>query len=572
MVKEIVPRHSKVADMELATNTILFELGALLLIAFIGAAIAMRAKQSAILGYIVVGILIGPFIYINIGDFTYSGLIKETEMVDILSQLGILLLLFFVGLEFSMDKIKRVKGPAIILSLVDVSISLFVGFMLAFGLGWPLVDSIFLAAVMAMSCSAVAMKTLMELGRMGKPETEYIMGMIILEEFISMIFLAVVGGLVIKINPDFSVTSLIIGMTVFFVFFAILAVFVIPRTVQYLSKMKSDEMFVLFMLGVVFLSTAFATFCGVPALIGAFFIGMVFAETKVMNRMERKIAPIRDAFVAIFFISFGMLINPSLFLPLLPVIVLAVVLLITAELLVMPFVAYLIGFNRRAAVTIGSSFSARGGESVMYASVGAQVPTATKGAELTPIAGAIMFIMSALCPFFIKKSYQIADYMAMRFPASIKYGGAVFARTVSRMVFPATLRQIRLNNGFLLLLAVLVVTLIATASTSGWEHYMAFAVALALCIVVYLMLVKKLRPEVRLIDYSNLGTLRGSDLRIARFIAQAVSLGLVMVASVCFMFPLFWPSVIVISLAYVLWFAYLMKMVHHRTCPTGKRP
>ena len=208
----------------------------------------------------------------------------------------------------------------------------------------------------------------------------------------------------------------------------------------------------------------------------------------------------------------------------------------------------------------------------MYASVGAQVPTATKGAELTPIAGAIMFIMSALCPFFIKKSYQIADYMAMRFPASIKYGGAVFARTVSRMVFPATLRQIRLNNGFLLLLAVLVVTLIATASTSGWEHYMAFAVALALCIVVYLMLVKKLRPEVRLIDYSNLGTLRGSDLRIARFIAQAVSLGLVMVASVCFMFPLFWPSVIVISLAYVLWFAYLMKMVHHRTCPTGKRP
>jgi CPA2 family monovalent cation:H+ antiporter-2 len=552
--------------MDLATNNVLFELGALLLIAFIGATIAMRAKQSAILGYIVVGILVGPFIYFKIGDFVYSGLIKETELVEILSQLGILLLLFFVGLEFSMEKIKRVKGPAIILSLVDVSICLFVGFTLAFGLGWPLVDSIFLAAVIAMSCSAVAMKTLMELGRMGKPETEYIMGMIILEEFISMIFLAVVGGLVIKINPDFSVTSLIIGMVAFFVFFALLAVFIIPRTVRYLSKMQSDEMFVLFMLGVVFLSTAFATFCGVPPLIGAFFIGMVFAETKVMNRMERKIAPIRDAFVAIFFISFGMLINPALFLPLLPVIILAVVLLITAELLVMPFVAYLIGFNRRAAVTIGASFSARGGESVMYASVGAQVPMATKGAELTPIAGAIMFIMSALCPFFIKKSYQIADCMALRFPASVKYGAAVFARTLSRMVFPATLRQIRLNNKFLLLLAVLVVVLIGTASTSGWEHYAAFAVAIALSVLVYVMLARKLRPEVRLIDYGNLGTVKGSDKRIARFIAQAVSLGLIMVASVCFMFPIFWPSVIIISLGYVLWFAYLMKLVHHRTC------
>ena len=140
---------------------------------------------------------------------------------------------------------------------------------------------------------------------------------------------------------------------------------IIPRSINYISRMKSDELFVLFMLAIVLLSAWFAELCGVPKLIGAFFIGMVFAETKIIDRMEKKISPIRDAFVAIFFVSFGMLIDPGMFIPVLPVIALAIVLILTAEMIIMPMVSYLIGFNRRASVQIGASFSARGGESVM---------------------------------------------------------------------------------------------------------------------------------------------------------------------------------------------------------------
>ena len=551
--------------MEVNSSTLLLELGAILLIAFIGSAVAYRMKQSAVLGYIIVGILIGPYMYVNIGGFVYNGLVHEMDMVSALSQLGILLLIFFVGLEFSMEKIKRVKGPAVILSFIDVGINLFVGFLLAFGLGWPLVDAIFLAAVMAMSCSAVAMKTLIELNRMSKPETEYIMGMVILEEFISMVFLAVVGGLVIKINPDFTIWNLLIGMAAFFIFFAALAAFVIPRTVRYLDRMKSDEMFVLFMLGVVFSSAAFAQYCGVPTLIGAFFIGMVFAETRVMDRMEKKIAPLRDAFVAIFFVSFGMLIDPPMFITMLPVVVVAILLILLAEMIVIPFVAYLIGFNRGASVTIGASFSARGGESVMYASVGSQLPQATKGAQLNPIAGAIMFVMSALCPFFIKNSYRIADRFAIRMPNSIKYGGAVFARTLGKLVFPASFRPFRITKKFLSVLGALLVCLIATAATDGVLHIAFFAVTIALCILVYRIMVRELRTVVRLIDFTNLGSALGSDIRLTKYIASSISLGLIMVATVCLMFPIYWPSVIVISLGYVCWFAYLMKIVYDRT-------
>jgi monovalent cation:H+ antiporter-2, CPA2 family len=556
--------------MAVDTSTLLFEFGVVMLLGFIGAAIAFKARQSAVLGYIVVGILIGPAMYIHIGGFTYTGLVQETGFISALSDIGILLLIFFVGLEFSVEKIKKVKGPAVILSLIDVGINMFVGFLLAFGLGWPLIDSIFLAAVMAMSCSAVAMKTLIELDRMSKPETEYIMGMVILEEFISMVFLTVVGGLVLNTDADFTVSGMLIGMAGFFIFFIVLALVVIPRVIGYLTKMKSDELFVIFMLAVVLLSAWFAEECGVPKLIGAFFIGMVFAETKIMDRMEKKIAPLRDAFVAIFFVSFGMLIDPSMFFPVLPVIAIAIVLMLLAEMVVMPVIAYLIGFNRRASVQIGASFSARGGESVMYASIGSQSAGATMGAELNPIAGGLTFIMSALCPFFIKRSYDIADYFAMKFPASIRYGAAVFSRTLGKLVFPSTFRPFKITWQFLGTLMAIVVGLIATASTEGLLHIVFFAFSIVMCVSVWFIMVKNMRKIVRQIDYSNLGAVLGSDEKLTKYIATSISLGLVMCASVCFMFPLLWQSVIVISLAYVCWFTYLMKVVYDSTCSDSR--
>ncbi len=294
-------------------NSLLMDIGVLLIFAFVGATLATKGKQSVILGYIVAGIVIGPFIHFSLFGITYNGLIQDQDIISAFSQIGLVLLIFFVGLEFSFDKIKRVKGPAVILSLIDVGVNMFTGIVLATALGWPLVDTIFLSAILSMSCSAVAMKTLMELGRLGNPETEYMLGMIIMEEFISMIFLTVVGGLIVRTSGSSSLVGMAIGMAMFFVFFIIMAVAVIPTTVTKLQKMESDELFVLFMLGVILLSAAFAEVCGVPPLIGAFFIGMTFAETKVMDRMEKRIAPLRDAFVAIFFVSFGMLIDPSMF-------------------------------------------------------------------------------------------------------------------------------------------------------------------------------------------------------------------------------------------------------------------
>jgi CPA2 family monovalent cation:H+ antiporter-2 len=546
-------------------STLMFEIGAMLLVAFIGTVLASKARQSAILGYIAAGIIIGPYLTFDLGGFTYSGLVQDLDLIETVSQLGLYLLIFFVGMEFSAEKIRRVKGPAVVLSIIDVGVNLFTGILLATALGWPLIDSIFLASVLAMSCSAVAMKTLMELGRLERPETEFMLGMIIMEEFISMLFLTIVGGLVIHTDSGFSLEGMILGLVVFFAFSAVMIAVVIPRTTARLDKMKSDELFVLFMLGAICLSAAFAQLCGVPALIGAFFIGMSFAETKVMKRSEKVITPLRDAFVAMFFVSFGMLIDPSLFGSVAVIVVIAIVIIIIDEIFIMSAVAYMVGFGRRAAASVGASFSARGGESIMYASVGSQAAGATKGAELYPIAGAVTFAMSVLCPFFIRKSFDLADLVARKAPQSLVYGGGVLSRTLNKVVMPGS-KLFVLSRPLLAALVTYLASILVLVSVRGTWMLPVYILSIASCAVVWHLLGKDLRGVVDKVDYRNLGTMPDREGTISRYVAGEVVLALLMVTHVALLFAIFWPSVLVLSLAYVMWTFHLMRQSYRRTC------
>ena len=555
----------------LSESSIMFEVGAIMLVAFIGAALASRAKQSVILGYIVAGIIIGPYISLDIAGFHYDGLIHDTTLISVISDLGIILLMFFVGLEFSITKLRKVQRPAVILSIINIGVNLFTGMLLGTALGWPLVDTIFLAAVVAMSCAAVAMKSLMELGRLNTPETDFLLGVMIVEDFISAVFLALVGGLVIKSGTDASLTGFAVGAAVFVAFFAILALLVIPKIIKYLAKMKNDEMFVLFALGTVCLAAAVAQLCSVPEMIGAFFIGMVFAETKVTERMEEKMAPFRDAFVAVFFIGFGMMIDPGLFPSVLGIVAVAVVLVLIDDVLITAVVSYFMGYTSRQATSVSTSMCARGAESVLYASVGRHVSATTKGAELLPFAGAFTFVMSALCPFLMKRSHRIADTIARRMPRFIKYSAAMISRTLSKLVLPGNGFRVYKGSRWLLITEVAyVATVLGVIVAAGEWHYVAFGISVAAAVAVWAVLRSKLRPVVKQINYSNIGAISGHYAYISGYVASLMLITLLTAASIAFMFALYWPTVLVILLAYLLWFIFLMKLTYDRTCDDSR--
>jgi CPA2 family monovalent cation:H+ antiporter-2 len=234
----------------LTGDNVMFQVGVIMLIAFIGAGLARRSRQSVILGYILAGILIGPNMHFELGGIVYDGLLEDTSFILAMSELGLILLLFFVGLEFSISKLKKTKAPATILAVVNLGINMFAGIILGTLLGWPIIDTIFLAGVIAMSSCAITAKSLIELERLANPETEFLLGMVIVENFLAMVLLTIVGGLVVKSGATpLSLSTLALGILVFYVFFIILAIWIIPRTVKQLKKIKSDEMFVLFALG-----------------------------------------------------------------------------------------------------------------------------------------------------------------------------------------------------------------------------------------------------------------------------------------------------------------------------------
>jgi hypothetical protein len=217
----------------------------------------------------------------------------------------------------------------------------------------------------------------------------------------------------------------------------------------------------------------------------------------------------------------------------------------------------------------GASFSARGGESIMYASVGSQAAGATKGAELYPIAGAVTFIMSVLCPMYIRKAFAFADWVGKNAPLYAVYGAGVISRTFNKMVMPGG-GLFKLSRPLLLSFIAFMVSVLAVAIAPGPAKVAPYLAAITVCVVIWNMLRKDLRGVVEKVDYSNLGMMKGMEGATVSYVSTVVCLGLLMVIHMALMYSIFWPSVAVIALAYILWFLHLMHLSYHGTCDSAR--
>ena len=537
-----------------------------MLIAFIGAAVASKARQSVILGYILAGMLIGPFISVELFGYTYNGLVHDTGFVELLSSMGLTLLMFFVGLGFSMTKLKKTKAPAIILALMDVGLGMFLGILIGYALGWPIIDTIFLAGVISMSSVAITGKALEELERVSSPETEYLLGTVIVESFLSMVLLTIVGGLMFKSDADsMNMTRLVVGILAFYVFFIFLAILVVPRVTKYFEKIKSNELFVLFALGLVFLSAALAEVAGVPAIIGAFFIGMVFAETKLAERIEDRITPFRDALVAVFFITFGMLIDLSMLYSIIPILLIAVPVSLFYEVIMLSSISYLLGFTSKAATFIGTAMTGRSSEAIMYASVGSASPAMTKGSELNPFAGAFCFLMSMVAPPLMKNSGKLTNALIKVLPKFLIYSGTLINRTMSKIILPSTIKLFERTRRLEVLVIIYFVDLVCIMVLPFPYNILAFVVGGLIVIVVYATLESDMYSIVRTVNYDNLGVVTRDPGHISRFISGFVSLSLVTILSLAALFALWWASSIIVLMVYLIIVMSMARSVYKVT-------
>src|SRR2546426_5514601 len=163
------------------TTSIMFDVGVIATMGFIGAAFASRARVPIIIGYIIAGMLIGPNIHLRLFGWSYDGILADSVFLQSISQLGLVLLLFFVGLEFSITKLMRTKEAAAVLAVTNLAVNMFAGFVIGAWLGWPLIDTIFMAGGLNTLRPAITPEVLARLERPGKPGARVPPGMVILE-------------------------------------------------------------------------------------------------------------------------------------------------------------------------------------------------------------------------------------------------------------------------------------------------------------------------------------------------------------------------------------------------------
>lgn len=280
------------------------DLAIILITAGLCTIICRALKQPLILGYIIAGFIISP----NLGIFGIS----SQEAVEQWSDIGIIFLMFALGLEFSFKKLIAAGSQAIVTAVSKFIGVFIIGFLIGQALGWTSMESIFLAGLLSMSSTVVVIKTYDDFGLKKEPYAGIVFGTLVVEDMIAIMLMVLLSTLAVSNNFSGGEMLLNFGKLIFFlVLWFVVGIYLIPTLLKKTDKYLSDEILLIISLGLCFGMVALATKSGFSSALGAFMMGSILAETVENEKILKLISPIKDLFGAIFFVSVGMMIAPA---------------------------------------------------------------------------------------------------------------------------------------------------------------------------------------------------------------------------------------------------------------------
>ncbi|ANB58980.1 sodium/hydrogen exchanger family protein [Anoxybacillus sp. B7M1] len=385
---------------------LVLQVGTALVLVSIASLIAHKLNFSIIPFLIVLGMLVGPHApTIGIIDLTF---IESQEIIQFLGRIGVLFLLFYLGLEFSVGKLIKSGRNIVVGGSLYVSINFILGILYGWIAGMPWMETLIIAGLVSVSSSAIVAKVLVDLKRTANPETELILGIILFDDIFLALFLTTMSGVLLAGSTSVFgiVTSVLISVGYMLLFFLI-ARKGAPLLNKWLN-IKSDEIFIIVIFATLFFIAGFSETLHVAEAIGALLLGLVFSETDHRDRIEHMVVPFRDFFGAIFFFSFGLSIDPS-------TLTNAIWLALGAAFLTIAgnFVAGMIagrraGLSHKASTNIGLTIIARGEFSIIVANLGI---SAGLNPVLTPFTALYVLILAIAGPLLAKESKKIYQFL-----------------------------------------------------------------------------------------------------------------------------------------------------------------
>ena len=391
--------------------------------AIAGGALIKRIRYPPVVGFILIGIAIGPF------GFKF---VTDLELVNLLAEFGIVILLFVVGLEFSFGKLREVGSTALIVGLIEQSIMFFIGFIIGYLVGWNTTESLYLAGILAISSTAITLKLLKDAGIMQTKEAGTVIGTLIIEDLTAILILVILSNIVKSGTAGVFEVAMTAAQTIgFFVITLAVGLKVVPKIIDAVDRLDIDEAPFLTALALGFGLALLANYLGLSTAIGAFLMGMMIASAPKAEAITNKMLPLRDFFGTIFFVSIGMLINISLF-PEYAWVSLPIIIVAIAGKLIGNFLgAFLAGHNRESATTIGILMVPRGEFSFIIAKQGVDLHAVREA--IFPVTMIVSFASMVVIPALMRALPTIMDsrtIMSPRFFVPLEILGTIFRNLI----------------------------------------------------------------------------------------------------------------------------------------------
>jgi len=365
-------------------------------------------KQPIVLGYIVAGIIAGPHVGL-------TPTVVDSVNVSTWAEIGVIFLLFALGLEFSFKKLLSVGGTASIATLINLGSMVIIGYFVGRLMGWSNMDSIFLGGMLSMSSTTIIIKAFNDMGLQKQKFANIVFGMLIVEDLAAILMMVLLSTIAVSQHFEgneliFSILKLLFFMVIWFVG----GIFLIPSMLKKIKKYLNDETLLIIAIGLCLGMVLFANAVGFSAALGAFIMGSILAETIESKHIEHLIEPIKNLFGAVFFVSVGMMIAPSILIEYaVPIIILTLVVLI-GRIIFATLGVLASGEGLKVSMQAGFSLAQIGEFSFIIATLGMQLKVIDE--FLYPVIVAVSVITTFTTPYLIKGANPAFDFVEKRIP------------------------------------------------------------------------------------------------------------------------------------------------------------
>ena len=510
-------------------NSLISDLALILMLGAVATVVFKMLKQPIVLGYIVAGFLASP-------HFTLLPSIAGEANIEFWAQIGIIVLLFSLGLEFSFKKLIDVGGSAILTALIIVLGMMSLGFIVGKFLGFGLVNSIFLGGMISMSSTTIILKALTDLNMRQRRFVPMTFAVLIVEDLFAVVMMVILSSIALNnsVKGEEMVGS-ILKLSFFLIMWFTVGIFMIPTLFKRFKRYISDEQMLIIAMGLCFAMVLFSINSGFSAALGAFVMGSILAGTTEAERIERLISPVKDLFGAVFFISVGMMVNPTVMTQHWSVIALLAVVVIVGMIFFGTFGMLASGQPLKLAMESGFSLTQIGEFSFIIATLGTGLGVLDR--TIYPIIVAVSVITTFTTPFFIKQAvpcynvlYKVLPKTWTRLLNGYSHDASESETSETRLIWKSIISRYLVR---LLLYSVVILALIALCRSyimplilqwlgkSFWARFASVAVSL---IGVGPFIVSIIMPTVKRTEHERLVEMAGKVSYVPFVVMTIISL------------------------------------------------